>query len=245
MKALIFAAGLGTRLKPLTNTIPKALVVVGRQPLLEHVIIKLKNGGFDDIVVNIHHFGDQIIDFLANNNNFGVKISISDERDLLRETGGGIKYAQPKLYPEYLSREPFLVHNVDIISNLDLKWFWTQHKSQYLSTLLVSDRDTSRYLLFNDDDILVGWTNLKTGEVKSPYSDLQVDQCKKMAFAGIHIISPLVFSLMNSWPEKFSIIDFYLSIADKYPIKGVQMPGLELVDVGTLDNLETLNNLNI
>ncbi|MFA6713155.1 MAG: sugar phosphate nucleotidyltransferase, partial [Bacteroidales bacterium] len=225
MKALIFAAGLGTRLKPLTNTIPKALVVVGRQPLLEHVIIKLKNGGFDDIVVNIHHFGDQIIDFLANNNNFGVKISISDERDLLRETGGGIKYAQPKLYPEYLSREPFLVHNVDIISNLDLKWFWTQHKSQYLSTLLVSDRDTSRYLLFNDDDILVGWTNLKTGEVKSPYSDLQVDQCKKMAFAGIHIISPLVFSLMNSWPEKFSIIDFYLSIADKYPIKGVQMPG--------------------
>jgi len=245
MKALIFAAGLGTRLKPLTNTIPKALVVVGRQPLLEHVIIKLKNGGFDDIVVNIHHFGDQIIDFLANNNNFGVKISISDERDLLRETGGGIKYAQPKLYPEYLSREPFLVHNVDIISNLDLKWFWTQHKSQYLSTLLVSDRDTSRYLLFNDDDILVGWTNLKTGEVKSPYSDLQVDQCKKMAFAGIHIISPLVFSLMNSWPEKFSIIDFYLSIADKYPIKGVQMPGLELVDVGTLDHLETLNNLNI
>jgi NDP-sugar pyrophosphorylase family protein len=219
--------------------------VVGRQPLLEHVIIKLKNGGFNDLVVNIHHFGDQITDFLANNNNFGVKISISDERDLLRDTGGGIKYAKPKLYPEYLSREPFLVHNVDIISNLDLKWFWNQHNNKYLSTLLVSDRDTSRYLLFNDDDILVGWTNVKTGEVKSPYSDLQVDQCKKMAFAGIHIISPLVFSLMNSWPEKFSIIDFYLSIADKYPIKGVQMPGLELVDVGTLDNLETLNNLNI
>ena len=170
MKAMIFAAGMGTRLKPLTDTMPKALVPINGKPMLEHIILKLKNSGFTQIVINIHHLGQQIIDFLAENNNFGIDIIISDERDYLMDTGGGIKKAKSF----FTGKEPFLIHNVDIISNVDLKKLYEKHlETNPLATLLVSKRETSRYLLFNKENKLCGWRNLETGEVKSfyPYFD--------------------------------------------------------------------------
>jgi len=233
MKALIFAAGLGTRLKPLTDTMPKALVPVQGGPLLAHVLRKLKQAGCKEAVVNVHHFADQIYDYLATHD-FGLSVSISDERDQLLETGGGIKKAAHLLG----SSEPFLVHNVDILSNLDLAAFYALHKPERLATLLVSERETQRYLLFNAENRLVGWTNIKTGEVKSPYADLDVSACQKLAFAGIHVISPAIFPLMESWQGQFSIIDFYLSVAATSLIIGEKVPNLQLVDVGKMDSLE-------
>ena len=233
MKALIFAAGLGTRLKPLTDTMPKAMVPVQGEPLLAHVLRKLKRAGCKEAVVNVHHFADQISDYLATHD-FGLSVSISDERDQLLETGGGIKKAAHLLG----SSEPFLVHNVDILSNLDLAAFYAFHKPERLATLLVSERETQRYLLFNAENRLVGWTNIKTGEVKSPYADLDVSACQKLAFAGIHVISPTIFPLMESWQGKFSIIDFYLSVSASSLIIGETVPNLQLVDVGKMDSLE-------
>ena len=193
MKAMIFAAGLGTRLKPLTDTMPKALVPVCGQPLLYHVLTKLVAAGYDDVIVNVHHFPDQIIDYLCIHD-FGAKITISDERDFLRETGGGIKRVRPMLNEEIPGQagndgnEPFLVHNVDIISNLDLKWVREQHREDAVATVVVSERETQRYLLFDEDDRLKGWTNVKTGEVRSPYPDIDPFKLRKLAFAGIHLM---------------------------------------------------------
>ena len=155
MKAMIFAAGLGTRLKPLTDNKPKALVEVGGKTMLELVILKLKEAGFNEIVINIHHFGQQIIDYLKANNNFGLTIHISDERDYLLDTGGGIKKATPFL----MGNEPFLEHNVDIFSNVDLRQLYENHlKSGATATLLVSQRKTARYLLFNKENKLCAGT---------------------------------------------------------------------------------------
>lgn len=166
MKAMIFAAGTGSRLKPLTDHTPKALIPIGGKPMLEHVILKLKSSGFDQIVINIHHLGNQIVDFLEANNNFGVRIEISDESDYLLDTGGGIKKATSLL----CGNEPFLIHNVDILSNVDLKKLYDTHvQTNPLATLLVSQRNTSRYLLFNKENRLCGWRNHETGEVKSYY----------------------------------------------------------------------------
>lgn len=256
MKAMIFAAGLGTRLKPLTDTMPKALVPVCGKPLLAHVMEKLQAAGYDDITVNVHHFADQIIDYLSDcwsknapnsqrNNDCWSKNApnshISDERDLLRETGGGIAHARQFLD----GSEPFLVHNVDILSNLDLKAFAASHRNGVLATLVVSERATSRYLLFDGDMRLVGWTNVKTGEVKSPCKDLDPDKCRKLAFSGIHMMSPEVFPLMadpatfgiETVPERFSIIDFYLAVAGTHPIYGYIPKDFRMMDVGKLDSL--------
>lgn len=234
MKALIFAAGLGTRLKPLTDTMPKALVPVGGKPLLEHVAGKLIAAGYDELVINIHHFADQIRDYVAARDNWGVKVEFSDETDLLRETGGGIRHAAPLLE----GSEPFLVHNVDILSNLDLAWFRSQHRQEDLATILVSARETQRYFLFDDEMQLVGWTNIATGEVRSPYAGIDPDQCTRLAFSGIHCISPAIFPLMRDWPEKFGIVDFYLSICRTHTVRAAVMPGLELHDVGKLSQLD-------
>lgn len=241
MKALVFAAGLGTRLKPLTDTMPKALVPVGGVALLERVMRKLVAAGYNDIVINVHHFADQIRDFVAAHDNFGVKVSFSDETDLLRETGGGIRHAAPLLEG---GSEPFLVHNVDILSNLDLAWFRAQHQAGDLSTILVSDRPTQRYFLFDDAGLLVGWTNIATGEVRSPYAGIDPDCCTRLAFAGIHCISPDIFPLMRYWPEKFGIVDFYLSVCRTHAIRAAVMPGLVLHDVGKVSELSLLDKLN-
>lgn len=233
MRAMIFAAGLGTRLKPITDTLPKALVPVGGQPLLSHVIRKLVSAGYDHLVVNVHHFPDLIIDYLKEHD-FGVQVDVSDERDFLLETGGGIAHARP-----FLEGEPFLVHNVDILSNLDLGWLREQHRPDALATLLVSDRKTQRYLLFREDGRLAGWTNLATGEVRSPYPDLDPSACRMLAFSGIHYMSCGIFQAFEAleMPERFPIMDFYLKACDRYPIYAAVPQDLQLLDVGKLDTL--------
>ena len=230
---MVFAAGLGTRLKPITDTLPKALVPICGQPLLYHVIRKLADSGYDEIVVNIHHFADMIRDYLACHD-FGVKISVSDETGLLLETGGAIQHARP-----LLDGEPFLVHNVDIISDLDLQWFRSQARPEALSTLLVSERNTQRYFLFDDDMRLVGWTNLATGEVRCPYKGLKAEECKRYAFAGIHQISPRIFKAFDEYgfTGRFPIVDFYLRACRDYPVYGVVPESLTMVDVGKFETL--------
>lgn len=229
---MIFAAGLGTRLKPLTDTMPKALVRVGDKPLIEHVISKLKSSGVERVVVNVHHFATQVIDYLQENDNFGVDVRISDESAKLLDTGGGLKKAAPLFMPD----ASVLIHNVDILSNVDLRWLYENSKGSD-AVLLVSERKTKRYLLFNDDMRLVGWTNIETGEVKSPYKSLDVNACKMYAFSGIHVFSPRLFPLMDSFPDKFGIIDFYLKVCGEAVIKACVKPDLRLLDVGKLDTL--------
>jgi len=229
---MVFAAGLGTRLKPITDTRPKALVEIGGRTLLERVIGSLREAGANEIVVNVHHFAQMIIDYLKAHGNFGIDIRISDESHELLDTGGGIKHAAPL----FNASEPILIHNVDIVSNVDLAHFYHANQSAD-ATLLVSERDTSRYLLFDDDMRLVGWTYVKTGEVKSPYPKLDPSSCRRYAFSGIHTFSPTLFPLMSDFPDKFGIIDFYLNACATANIKGAVMPDLKLIDVGKLDTL--------
>lgn len=238
MNAFIFAAGLGTRLKPLTDTMPKALVPVGGKPLLAHVIEKLKAAGCKKIVINIHHFGEMIIDYVKSQNNFGVEILFSDERQMLLETGGAIKHAV-----DLLGDEPFLIHNVDILSNVDLKALIAAHsKADSAATLLVSKRNSTRALLFSPEGNLTAWTNKTTGEVKSPYENIKIASSvtglEEFAFSGIHIFSPRLFKYFGAYPEKFSIIDFYLNTCKDEKIKAYTQVGLQLLDVGKLDSLE-------
>ena len=229
---MIFAAGLGTRLKPLTDRIPKALVSVGGEPLLKRVIFQLKEAGFTRIVVNVHHFSQQIIDYLRENNNFGMDIRISDESDKLLETGGGIK----KAWPLFDQTEPILIHNVDILSNVNLQKFY--QNAPLAARLLVSERKTKRYLLFDDTMRLVGWTNIETGEVKSPYSGLNPKDYQMYAFSGIHMVAPSLFPLMEDEPDKFPIMDFYLRHCDKVRIEGYVKNDLKLMDVGKQETLK-------
>lgn len=247
---MIFAAGMGTRLKPLTDTMPKALVRVGGEPLIKHVIQNLSEAGVDRIVVNVHHFAQQIIDYLTENDNFGLDIRISDESAGLLETGGGIKHAAQLFAPD----APILIHNVDILSNVDLRRFY-QRAGGLLKAdastdasaptsadapdalLLVSERKTQRYLLFDDTMRLVGWTNIATGEVKSPYPDLDPKACRMYAFAGIHALSPRMLPLMQQFPDRFSIIDFYLQTCATHRIEGFAKDDLLLMDIGKLDTL--------
>ena len=233
MQAMIFAAGLGTRLKPLTDTMPKALVRVGGKPLIEHVVEKLKASGAERIVVNVHHFASQVIDYLQENDNFGVDVRISDESERLLDTGGGIKKARPLFMPD----APILIHNVDILSNVDLDRLYYGH-GDVDATLLVSERKTKRYLLFDDEQRLVGWTNLQTGEVRSPYKRLDPARCRKWAYSGIQVVAPEMFPLMDTWPSRFSIIDFYLAVCDRIAIRALPVSGLRLLDVGKQDSLE-------
>lgn len=240
MKAMIFAAGLGTRLKPITDSMPKALVPVEGKALLERVMRKLMDAGADSFVVNVHHFPDQIKDFLAANDNFGAKVAVSDEQPDVLETGGGILNAR-NLIREAGDEDGFLVHNVDILSNLDVRSFVSQVRPEALATLLVSERQTQRYFLFNDEMRLVGWTNIATGEVRSPFPDLDVEKCHKYAFAGVHYISDKVFEVMEDlgYEGRFPIVDFYLKAAGTHPIYGVAPAGLKLMDVGKISTLES------
>ena len=233
-QAMIFAAGLGTRLKPLTDTMPKALVPVGGQPLLWHVIQKLKVSGFDRIVINVHHLAQQIVDYLKANNNFNIDIRISDETEMLLETGGGIK----KALTLFDSQSPILIHNVDILSNINLAAIYDEAQQSNVDALLmVSWRKTKRYLLFDEEMILDGWTNIETGEIRSPYPAINPSDLKQLAFSGIHIISPHVFPLFQEMPERFGIIDFYLKYCHQCAFMGKEMKDLRLMDVGKIDTL--------
>jgi NDP-sugar pyrophosphorylase family protein len=233
MKAMIFAAGLGTRLKPLTDHMPKALVPVAGKPMLEHVIGKLKAAGFNEIVINVHHFANQIIDFLKEKNNFGIQIWISDETEELLDTGGGIKKAA------HFFDEPFLVHNADILSNVDLRTLYEHHlTSGNDATLLVSPRKTVRYLLFNDGNRLCGWVNKDTLQTKPEGFVYQPEVQKEYAFGGIHIISPTLFNYMgDEWTGKFSIMDFYLKTCGIAKLGGYAKEDLQLIDIGKPDTL--------
>ena len=219
---MIFAAGLGTRLKPLTDTMPKALVRVGEKPLLWHVLMKLRAAGFERIVINVHHFAQQIVDYIGANQSFGLDIRFSDETGGLLETGGGIKKALPLFNPS----EPILIHNVDILSNLDLSALPLD-----APLLVVSRRQTKRYLQFDDSMRLVGWKNVETGEVKGREAD-------SLAFSGIHVFHPSLAPLLADWPDRFPIMDFYLKACSDHLIRGYEAPDLRLLDVGKLDTLE-------
>ena len=233
MKAMIFAAGLGTRLKPLTDHMPKALVPVAGKPMLEHVIRKLIASGCDEIVINVHHFADQIIDFVKANNNFGITIHISDETDMLLDTGGGIKKASS------FFNEPFLIHNVDILSNVDLKSLYEYHlTSGNDATLLVSPRKTVRYLLFDEENQLCGWVNKDTLQTKPEGFVYQPEVQKEYAFSGIHIVSPSLFNYMGeNWTGKFPIMDFYLLTCQEAKLGGYAKEDLQLIDIGKPETL--------
>ena len=235
MKAMIFAEGLGTRLKPLTDHMPKALVPVAGRPMLEHVILKLKAAGFNELVINIHHFGEQILDFLRANQNFGLTIHISDERDCLLNTGGGIRKAEPF----FRGNEPFLVHNVDILSDTDLKALYEYHRqSGNDATLLASRRKTVRYLLFDDEKRLCGWINKDTLQTKPEGFAYNPEHHRKYAFSGIHVISPSLFHYMDErWTGKFSIMDFYLQTCHEARIGGRLTDTLRLIDIGKPETL--------
>ena len=238
---MIFAAGIGSRLRPLTEKMPKALVPVGGVPMLQRTLLRLQEAGFDDVTINIHHFGQQIIDFLQQNDNFGMDIHISDERDELLDTGGGIWKAHRFLEGD----EPFLVHNVDILSNIDLRHVYDSHvKSGADATLLVSDRTTARKLLFSKDGRLQGWLNHTTGEVKPEGFVVDPQLHRELAFEGIHVISPTLFRYMGEgtpWTGKFSIIPFYLSVCRKLHLQGYELKDITWFDIGKPETLQQAN----
>lgn len=232
MKAMLFAAGLGTRLRPLTNDRPKALVEVNGLSLLEISLRKLIASGCDHAVINVHHFADMIIDFLKQKNNFGIKISISDERSMLLETGGGLKKAK-----RYFKDEPFIIYNTDIITNLNIQKLYKAHlKSDAIATLAVRDRETSRYLLFDKKNHqLKGWTNKKTDEYR--WSIPSDGDEIPFAFSGIQVVSPEIFEFM---PRKkvFSTIELYLKAAKKSFIKAYPHDEDIWIDAGKPHHLE-------
>jgi len=238
-KALIFAAGLGTRLRPWTNDRPKALVDVAGKPMLQHVLDRVAAAGFDDITVNVHHHGQMVIDYLDNHPMPAVAIHISDERDLLLDTGGGILKARQWLD----SGEPFLVHNADILTDLDLDAMYRHHiDSGAVATLLVKHRDTQRYLLLDGDDRLCGWTNIATGELR-PDTLTTTDGLSRWAFGGVHVVSPALFPLLEQYAQqtgpKFGITPFYVDCCSHHDIGGYHPRGeYRWLDVGKPDTLQ-------
>ena len=271
MKALIFAAGLGTRLKPLTDTMPKALVPVHGQTLLEYQIRKLQSAGINDIIVNVHHFPDMIIDYLRENNNFGSNISISDERDNLLDTGGGLLKAWSTFAPD----ESLLAINVDILSDINLRDIINEYTSladnpSPLALLVVKSRETQRYLCFDEHDNLCGWTNLATGETRPSSFHLSgeagslsaASSFRLLAFSGMQLLSPAALPLLQAYNSslseasplserssrlnpsfnKFSIIDFYLHVVEHaLGTLRALKIDLPLLDVGKLDQLSQLS----
>ncbi len=203
---MILAAGLGTRLRPITDTIPKALVEINGKTLLEHSIDHLKLFGVKEIIVNVHHFPDQIISFLKKKKNFGLAIEVSDERDQLLDTGGGFKKASPF----FEGGEPFVVRNVDVLSNMDLGAMLSFHKKHKpVATLAVRNRETSRYMLFNERWELIGWTNVSTGEKK--LSRKEYKRMYPLAFSGIQVLDPSIIPLITE-EGRFSLIAMYLRL---------------------------------
>lgn len=226
INAMIFAAGLGTRLGSFTKDRPKALVELNGTPLLELAMEQLSNVGVDRLVVNVHHFGDQVIDFLRGHHCFGMDVCISDERNMLLDTGGGLKKAQDLFIPN----APVLIYNVDILSDMNLTTLLATHEhSGALATMAVRQRESSRYLLFDDQQQLCGWRNIKTGEVKIARSHYH--KAKQFAFNGIHVVSPQIFSLIDE-EGAFSIIDMYLRLAKENTIMSYNDDSLLWMDLG-------------
>ena len=230
MVGMIFAAGLGTRLKPLTDTMPKALVPLAGKPLLQWQVEKLRDAGITDIIVNVHHFPDMIIDTIRANEGWGCSITVSDERDQLLDTGGGLKKAINHS-PFALRHSPLLACNVDILSNIDIKELVRAYEQAGVSQLVVSERSTQRYLCFDAQNTLCGWTNIKTGELKG-------HDGRHLAFSGMQILSPETLSHLQDMPqEKFSLIDFYLQVMNEVPLKAFVPSDYRMMDVGKIDQI--------
>lgn len=244
---MIFAAGLGTRLKPLTDTLPKALVPLAGKTLLQWQIEKLKAAGITDIVINIHHFPDMIINYLKDNDNFGCNIQVSDERDALLETGGGLRKAEEKFrslgVQEFRSsNEGILICNVDILSNIDIPVLLQAYNPNEMGVVVVSQRDTQRYLLFNDENRLCGWTNIATGEFRGPIAKSQEPIAhRQLAFSGMQVLNPRIFECMDNIVklkgEKFSLIDLYLNICEQETLKAYIPNDYRMMDVGKISQL--------
>lgn len=235
---MVFAAGMGTRLRPLTDHKPKALVEVGGVPMIKRVILRLKSAGATEIVVNVHHLGNMIVDYLKANDNFGCEIHISDESGLLLDTGGGILNARRWLD----GTEPFIVHNADIITDLDLKEMYESHlRSGADASLLVADRNTSRYLMFDNDRRLHGWINRSTGETRPQGFVDDPAKYTPLAFGGIHVVSPSVFPTLASYSdtEVFSIIPYYLSECNDLRFVGyIPEQPYRWCDIGKIETLK-------
>lgn len=240
MKALIFAAGVGSRLKPWTDTHPKALVEVGGKPMLGRVIDKIIAAGISDIIVNVHHFAPQIVDYL-NNTEFMARITVSDESDLLLDTGGGLRKVIP-----ILAGEPVLIHNADILTTFDLKKLIYSHaRNGADATLLTQARDTTRKLVFDTDFRMHGWTNIATGDRKPAALDIGQDMHLE-AFDGVHIVSPSLYPLLEEYrpaATPFSIIDFYVEMCGHCNIRSLSLPDIDRwFDVGKPETLEQARN---
>ena len=233
MKAMVFAAGLGTRLRPLTNDRPKALVEISGHTLLEITLRRLASFGVREVIVNVHHFADMVVDYLAHNHNFGLRIEISRE-EILLDTGGGLKKAA-WFFQQGGSSEPFLIHNADVISAIDLAKMAQQHRdSGSLATLAVQDRPTSRYLLFNEHNHLCG---RHAGRDGAPEIVRPTNKFDALAFSGIHVISPRLLSLMTE-DGVFSIITTYLRLAaEGQPISAFRADQYYWRDLGKPENV--------
>ena len=242
-RAFVLAAGLGTRLKPLTDTRPKALVEVGGEPLIYHILKKLQAAGYDEITVNVHHFASMLSEYLGRE---FPQVHISDESDCLLDTGGGILRARrfleeiPSLALGITGEAPkrFLVHNVDIFSNLDLRSIPAEKDA--VATLVVSERDSSRHLLFDEEMNLAGWVDERTGEVRSPHGAIDPAKYRRLAFSGIHLVSDAIFPLFEKYgfSGRFSIIDAYLRLCAEHRIRGFVPDGFRILDIGKLDALD-------
>ena len=234
---MIFAAGLGTRLKPLTDRMPKALVPLAGKPLLQWQVEKLRDAGIADIIVNVHHFPDMIIDTIRANQGWNCNIAVSDEREMLLDTGGGLKKVRGERLK--VKGEPILACNVDILSNIDLRALISAYERTGVSQLVVSKRETQRYLCFDEKDRLCGWTNIKTGEVRPNNGTWTKENTQLLAFSGMQILSPDVLAMLDTMKEdKFSLIDFYLSICGKAELKAFVPNDYRMMDVGKIDQIE-------
>lgn len=235
MRAMILAAGLGTRFKPWTENHPKALALINGKSLLQRNIEYLQKAGIYDVVVNVHHFANQIIDEIKKNNGWGSKIIISDETEMVLETGGGLVKAAP-----LLMEDDFILMNVDILTGLNLTGMIDAHrKLKPLATLATTKRKTSRYFLFDHLDLLCGWINTKTGEQKIVRTT--ADHFPK-AFSGIHIIERRIFELVQL-KGKFSMVDLYLSLAGSEAIRSYDHSDTSLVDVGKPESVVVAEKL--
>jgi len=224
MKAMIFSAGLGTRFKPWTDKHPKALALVNGKSLLQRNIEYLQQYDIREVVVNVHHFADQVENEIEKNKGWGSKVIISDERGELLETGGGLIKAR-----KFLGNDTFLTINVDILTDVNLKYFLSRHQQENsLITLAVSERRTSRYLLFNKYNRLVGWRNTATGEEKIVIASKDIIE---KAYSGLAIFEPAVFNLIT-FSGRFSLIDVFLDLAPGNKIAGFDHTGEKLIDVG-------------
>lgn len=242
LKAMIFAAGLGTRFKPWTDKHPKALALVNGKSLLQRNIEYLQKYGITDVVVNVHHFADQIIDAVEKNKGWGSNISISDERDDVLETGGGLLKAKHFLE----GTKPFVTLNVDILTNLNIDALLAFHRQhQPLISFGVSNRKTSRNFLFDDADKLCGWRNVTTGEEKGPVLTYAEDEKKKLiekAYSCVVVFEPTVFSLIRQ-TGKFSLTETYLDLCKDHLILGYDHSGDKLVDVGKPESVKVAEEL--